>query len=156
MSLMHQSYLNLVLSCPEHMPFQRTLFCGSPAVTKWGKITKLVIIMRKYMHAYEGIWEQGLSVVSFWRFERSMAEVPKQLSLVKAPSTCECIVFGNGWLWFKSEQEVWPAWFQWRLMTASESSGRSKPPLIVRAGLIMWWGELMLKQPWEGCLMTRL
>lgn len=85
-----------------------------------------------------------------------MAEVPKQLSLEKAPAVCECVIFGNGQLWFKSEQEVWPAWLQWKLMPASGSSCRSGLLLLVRAGLAMQRGGLMLKHHWEGCLMTRL
>ena len=82
-----------------------------------------------------------------------MAEVPKQLSLEKAPAICECVIFQNGWLWFKSEQEVWPAR---KLMPALGSSCRSEPLLIVRAGLAMQQGGLMLKHHWEGCWMTRL
>lgn len=85
-----------------------------------------------------------------------MAEVPKQFSLEKAPAIYECVIFGNGCLWFKSEQKVWPAWFQWKLMPASGGSCRSELLLVVQAGLAMQRGGLMLKHYWEGGLMTRL
>jgi len=39
---------------------------------------------------------------------------------------------------------------------ASGSSRRSKMLLLVRAGLAMQRGGLVLKHHWEGCLMTRL
>lgn len=47
-----------------------------------------------------------------------MAKVPKELILKRAPAIYEFVIFGKGWLWFKSKQEVWPAWFQWKLMPA--------------------------------------